>query len=1106
MRGVALRSLTASALTHEDARLEARRVLVALLSEPSPPLVWRCALEAVRTLSTGAAAPLPPVTFVPAVTALASRKEADPQITEDATATLRLLEAEAAPPIQEAREAIEAALATLGEGDRRRVLLPRTAQRRDIERALAVAARGDMTVSLHPIGGARWILTRGEPRRLRLWRFLHELATPMPDKRKGHVHTRARVWTGELVAPPIGMAEVTPTRVPGERQLVPAVGGWGFFLPRVDDLLAVCSLAPRRLALVTSAGTITVTGPATPWRRLRARLAISLAYPRWADLRQRSLAAEEPAQRRLFTELAATHGFTFAIADTGGRIGDSDFDIEPFLALRYLAVLPPAILPWMRELASYVVSRTGNSPTNLAWLILALFAFLVLRSAWTMREIERMRARVPLTIGGWGTRGKSGSERLKAAMFHALRYDVVVKTTGCEAMFIHAMRDLPSQEIFIYRPYDKATIWEQRNVLAYAVRLRAQVFLWECMALQPLFVETLQNEWMKDAVTTLTNAYPDHEDIQGPAGEDVARVIAKFMPQGGVSFTTEDQMLPLLQDAARKKRTRLVAIPPIEADLLPLDLLDRLPYQEHPRNVALILALAEHYGIDRELALVEIADHVIADLGVLKTYGPIAIRGRTTTFSNGMSANERAGFLSNWTRLAFDKHDIDATPFDTTLVLVNNRADRVARSRVFAQILVDDAPCGAIVLINSNLGGMLQFITESLDARLAETTLAGEGGPARALERFDTWMRRLGIRSSPNTLVESLRFMLRALPLEESRVEAILASSDVARALETSSPDIAPALEEALSVHAPVDERGLSLRAPSSEKAAPPAAVPLGEKDDLRPDIVRHAARIAAQQAIRTRARKAVSDALDRSSQPDADAAFRAAYRELFLARIAILWNTDATGDQVLDFLIREVPPGFRVRVMGCQNIKGTGLDFVYRWLQIDRAAAAMERARTTPSARAEILAWVLSHADWGLHDIRATLATLRSFRADPHVGVASSGPREWAPHTALLESAIARLESLSREKQSALESTGKSGLAATVLGKLERFVDHLDSVRRTTWASRILRDLYASRLGHGRAALLMREVVARGKGGWLLKDIHKWTARLAKKPPSSTA
>ncbi len=1069
VRGVGLRALAERAVSDADACAEARRVLVVLLAGRSPPLVWRCSLEAVRRLSTGSGAPLPPDTFVEATAALAAAEGADPQIVDDAMATLRLLEAQARPAIQSVRSTIEAALARLGEGERSRITLAEGATRRDVERALAVAARGDMTVSLHHAGGARWVLTRGEPRRWRLWRFWQELKTPMPDKRKGYVHTRARVWTGEIVAPPIGMAEVTPTRVPGERQLCPPVGGWGAFLPRVDDLLAVCSLVPRTLALVTAAGTILVRGPDTAARRLRVRLAISIAYPRWAEARQRSLGAVEPAQKRVYTEMAQAAGFRFEMADTGGKVGDRAFDVEPLLALRYLGVLPPAILPWVREAVSYVVSRTGNSPTNLAWLIVAVFAFLVVRSAWTMRDIERMRARIPLSIGGWGTRGKSGSERIKAALFHALRYDVVVKTTGCEAMFIHAMRDLPSQEIFIYRPYDKATIWEQRNVLGYGVNLRAQVFLWECMALQPLFVETLQNEWMKDPVTTLTNAYPDHEDIQGPAGEDVARVISKFMPPGGVTFTTEEQMLPLLQDSARRKGTHLVPIAPIEADLLPVDLLDRLPYQEHPRNVALVLALGEHYGVDRELALIEIADHVIMDLGVLKTYGPIDVRGRPTTFSNGMSANERAGFLSNWLRLAFDKHDVDQTPFEATLAIVNNRGDRVARSRVFAQIMVDDAPCNAIVLINSNLGGMLQFITEALDARLAETTLAGEGGPARVLERFDAQMRRLGVRSSPSALREAVRFMLGALGIGDAAVDSVLAASAVESALEAGTEDIGAALQQALASHDPPED-----------------------KDDLRPDVVRHAARIAKQQKIRVHARKAVEEALARSSQPDADAAFRVAYRELFLDRIAILWNTDATGDQVVDFMIREIPPGYRVRVMGCQNIKGTGLDFVYRWLQIDRAALAMERARTTPSARGEVLAWVLSHPDWGLYDIRATLASLVAFREDRG---------EWAAHAAMLDKAIARMTALEADKRAALKSTGKAGVAAQVLGRLERFVDHLDSVRRTYAARRILNDLYAGRLGHGRAAILMRDVVGRGKGGWLMKDIRKWNdRRLAKR------
>jgi gamma-polyglutamate synthase len=177
--------------------------------------------------------------------------------------------------------------------------------------------------------------------------------------------------------------------------------------------------------------------------------------------------------------------------------------------------------------------------------------------------------------------------------------------------------------------------------------------------------------------------------------------------------------------------------------------------------------------------------------------------------------------------------------------------------------------------------------------------------------------------------------------------------------------------------------------------------------------------------------------------------------------------------------------------VMGSQNIKGTGLDFVYRWLQVDRAAQQMDRARTTPSARGEVLAWVLSHADWGLYDIRATLASLLAFKEHA----------EWSPHAPMLDKAIARMTALAAEKRAALKSTGKAGVFARFLGRVERFVDHLDSVRRTAAARRILADLYAGRLGHGRAAILMRDVVGRGKGGWLMKDIRKWNERrLARK------
>jgi len=70
--------------------------------------------------------------------------------------------------------------------------------------------------------------------------------------------------------------------------------------------------------------------------------------------------------------------------------------------------------------------------------------------------------------------------------------------------------------------------------------------------------------------------------------------------------------------------------------------------------------MADELGIDKDFALKEMADKVVADLGVLKTYPLVNISGRQLEFINGMSANERFGALGNWSRMAMDKHNLDS--------------------------------------------------------------------------------------------------------------------------------------------------------------------------------------------------------------------------------------------------------------------------------------------------------------------------------------------------------------------------------------------------------------------------------------------------------------
>src|SRR3546814_18682538 len=102
---------------------------------------------------------------------------------------------------------------------------------------------------------------------------------------------------------------------------------------------------------------------------------------------------------------------------------------------------------------------------------------------------------------------------------------------------------------------------------------------------------------MRDDIGTITNTYPDHEDVQGPAGRNIPEVMREFIPSGSLLLTTEEEMLPILAEGADKVGTRLRAVGWKQAGLLHKSLLARFPYEEHPYNIALVTALGAELGL-----------------------------------------------------------------------------------------------------------------------------------------------------------------------------------------------------------------------------------------------------------------------------------------------------------------------------------------------------------------------------------------------------------------------------------------------------------------------------------------------------------------------------
>ncbi|MGQ9588724.1 MAG: hypothetical protein ACUVYA_00360, partial [Planctomycetota bacterium] len=911
-------------------------------------------------------------------------------------------------------------------------------------RVLSVLAQGDFPYYADRRAG-RVRIVRGDEFVVRLWRLLYEIRHPSPDKRQAFRHTVGRRCPGELRAPSAILCELSETNVPGEPLFLPEEGGWRPYLPLLDDFVSTLGLlrAPRPVRIYSSEGVTEIRPPARLRARLAARARIARDFARIAKLRNwRKDGQEHPA-----AYLRALEDLGFVVRHAPhGAAGGRATTLDPEVAKFFPAALPLLDGELFRQIREYFFSVYGNSLLDLAFFASAAAALFFGRHGYATRRIRRARRQIPLVIGGWGTRGKSGTERLKAALVNALGYGVVSKTTGCEAMFLFAHPFLNTREMFLFRSYDKATIWEQSNVLRLAARLGAEVFLWECMALTPSYVEVLQRHWVRDDLSTITNTYPDHEDIQGPAGINIPDVIATFIPARAKLVTTEEIMAPILAEECRRQGTALRRVTWMDSSLLAPDVLARFPYDEHPSNVALVLGLAEELGVPEDFALKEMADRVVPDLGVLKTFPTARVDGRRLSFVNGMSANERHGTISNWTRCKFHLQDPYAEPGVWISTVVNNRADRIARSRVFARVLVEDLSADRHFLIGGNLTGLQGYIRQSWDAWMPKVSLWPQETEKDPLAILLEMARRFRQPTERAHVAAWLRAMVEGERREE----------EAGQVLDACLEDPAKLKEHLLKRFS----------------------------DTIAQQILEHHARhlqaLREYEAMAERIRKARE-----AERPQVDREFHALLWTWFERKLVVVEDYYISGEKLVKLIAEKTPPGYLNRIMGIQNIKGTGLDFVYRWQAWDVSWKACEALESGDSQLVErSLKTLASFHEFGVlskERVARTLEAVKGLRALQN----ESCQAELAVIRTNYELAMKKLEENLRATKR------KASRFEKFLGTIEAFADAGDAVRRRKVADRIYEDLVCRRISTDRAVYELQRLNKRQKGGWLAEKVE---------------
>ncbi|MEK7485947.1 MAG: hypothetical protein AABZ60_16615 [Planctomycetota bacterium] len=688
------------------------------------------------------------------------------------------------------------------------------------------------------------------------------------------------------------------------------------------------------------------------------------------------------------------------------------------------------------------------------FLLLLLFFFMG-RATFRNRALKKARQRLPLTIGGWGTRGKSGTERLKAAMFHEMGYTVFSKTTGCDAMFLHNGPLAELQEFYLFRPYEKSSIWEQRDCVLLAEKLHTEVFLWECMALNPLYAELLQEDWMKDAVSTLTNAYPDHEDIQGPAGVNVAQSLAHFIPKNTALVTTEEQMLPILEQKAKEKGSRIYPVSWRNTYFLPDDILQRLPYQEHPSNMALVTELGTLLGIPKERIWKSFGEHLIPDLGGLKTFGPISYRHRTLKFINGMSANERLGSIGNWNRCELNQIHPLQNRGVWVVTVVNNRSDRIARSKIFSQMLIEEMFAHRHFMIGTNLSGFKSYVQQGF-----KKVYRYWRPPFDSEESFHAWLCLYKIPYFP---IEEVIFFLKSMLSGCQNVALFEHFSSLA--------NLHNSLSKIQATHPSLTEKDATEKNEALQELLKTLHQTLHGHlpEDLVQDILRF-----WEESIR------IHGSLQKfwkqwKEHRDENKA-RSFFQRLLLYTHSYLENPNASGEALIEYLTTRVPPGFQVIIMGIQNIKQrTSMEFVHSWIASELLEKKLLPLKEKNEALQQtVLRWLETFEEWNLFTSTLALQSLKSVSVD----------------SSILQETVEKLTSKIRlQHQACLDRSQTSeslGLGDYLLNTLEKILDVTDAKRRRKLTWKLYHEFVEGRISHRKLAYLLQNLMHRQKGGWL--------------------
>ncbi|WP_100398665.1 poly-gamma-glutamate synthase PgsB [Bacillus sp. FJAT-44742] len=321
-------------------------------------------------------------------------------------------------------------------------------------------------------------------------------------------------------------------------------------------------------------------------------------------------------------------------------------------------------------------------------LMFLAFALVIVAGVIEKQRTQRAIDSIPLRVNVNGVRGKSTVTRLITGIVNEEGYKTVGKTTGTTARKIY----WNGEEKPIQRKPEGPNIREQKEVLQEASKLNANAYVSECMAVNPDYQITLQNEFLQANYGVIVNVLEDHMDVLGPTLDHVAEAFTATIPHNGHLIINKGPYESYFRVLAKKRNTKVYIA---DKDAIPEDYLNKFTYMVFPDNVAIGLAFAEAAGIDKETALKGMLN-ANPDPGALRFLPFKDNHDNVSYFINGFAANDATSTLNIWKHIEESDY-----PSEEPVIILSCRDDRVERTEQFVKDVLPKLPPHRLALIGS---------------------------------------------------------------------------------------------------------------------------------------------------------------------------------------------------------------------------------------------------------------------------------------------------------------------------------------------------------------------------------------------------------------------